>query len=67
MVKQPVLDVDLGFVGVEEAGFDEGDAGHGGVPCRGSARRERGRRVEIRNPGWRRGMKRRGAEVNRTA
>ena len=30
MVKQPVLDIDLGFVGVEEAGFDEGDAGHGG-------------------------------------
>ncbi len=31
MVKQPVLDIDLGFVGVEKAGFDEGDAGHGGV------------------------------------
>lgn len=60
MVKQPVLDIDLGFVGVEEAGFDEGDAGHGGflaVAARGGSAggvlKSETRVVRRDEPAWR--------------
>ncbi|MBU3029400.1 hypothetical protein KNW02_04585 [Paracoccus sp. XHP0099] len=58
MRKQALLDMAARLVRVEEARFDEGNAGHG-VPFpgakgrRAAGRQGRWRRVEIRNPGWR--------------